>query len=212
MFNRLAQIFLTGLVAALPLILTVAVIAWVGSIAATYIGPNSSVGQLLRSIGLGVTASEMAPYLVGVAAVLAGLFGLGLLVETRLGGWLSSAAEIAIQRVPVISGIYGFAKRFTAIVDRRSDDSLSGMSPVWCFFGGEPGAAVFALLASPTPVRIGANDYLGVLIPSAPVPVGGALVYVPSSWVRPAEGGVEHLMGVYVSMGVTPPKSTPRDS
>jgi uncharacterized membrane protein len=38
------------------------------------------------------------------------------------------------------------------------------------------------------------------------VPVGGALIYVPSSWIKPADGGVETLMNVYVSMGVTPPK------
>jgi uncharacterized membrane protein len=33
---------------------------------------------------------------------------------------------------------------------------------------------------------------------------------VPSDWVKPAEGGVERLMNVYVSMGVTPPVSMPR--
>jgi hypothetical protein len=41
------------------------------------------------------------------------------------------------------------------------------------------------------------------------VPFGGALIYVPSDWVKPADGGVERLMNVYVSMGVTPPESTP---
>ncbi len=46
-------------------------------------------------------------------------------------------------------------------------------------------------------------------MPSAPVPFGGALIYVPSEWVKPAEGGVERLMNVYVSMGVTPPVSMP---
>jgi uncharacterized membrane protein len=54
---------------------------------------------------------------------------------------------------------------------------------------------------------IGEYSYLGLLVPSAPVPFGGALIYVPSEWVRPAEGGVERLMNVYVSMGVTPPIS-----
>ena len=48
-----------------------------------------------------------------------------------------------------------------------------------------------------------------MLIPSAPVPFGGALVYVPAEWVKPAQGGVERMMNVYVSMGVTPPVSRP---
>ena len=44
---------------------------------------------------------------------------------------------------------------------------------------------------------------------TAPVPFGGALVYVPAEWVKSAEGGVERLMNVYVSMGVTRPVSRP---
>ena len=48
-----------------------------------------------------------------------------------------------------------------------------------------------------------------MLVPSAPVPFGGALIYVPAEWVMPAEGGVERLLNVYVSMGVTPPVSEP---
>lgn len=78
---------------------------------------------------------------------------------------------------------------------------------MWCFFGGEGGAAVLGLMPSPDPVKIGEHDYVGLLVPSAPVPFGGALIYVPADWVKPADGGVERLMNVYVSMGVTPPIS-----
>jgi uncharacterized membrane protein len=46
-----------------------------------------------------------------------------------------------------------------------------------------------------------------VLVPSAPVPVGGCLVYVPVKWVKPADFGVEALMSIYVSMGVTSPQT-----
>ena len=64
-------------------------------------------------------------------------------------------------------------------------------------------------MPSPQPVAIGEHRYLGLLVPSAPVPFGGALIYVPSDWVKPADGGVERLLNVYVSMGVTPPLSRP---
>jgi uncharacterized membrane protein len=42
-----------------------------------------------------------------------------------------------------------------------------------------------------------------VLVPTAPVPVGGGLIYVPEEWVSPANVGVEALTSIYVSMGVT---------
>ena len=208
--RALSRTFISGLLAALPLIITVVVTVWLVSFFADYIGPNSRFGSFIASLGFGVTASNVAPYLAGVAVILIAIYLLGLLVETRLGGWLSRVFEGAVENIPIISSVYDLSKRFTSIVDQKGDGNLSGMSPVWCFFGGEPGAAVLALLASPKPVIIGKDQYLGVLIPSAPVPIGGALIYVPASWVKPAEDGVEHVMSVYVSMGVTPPKDAPR--
>src|ERR1041384_6130819 len=75
--------------------------------------------------------------------------------------------------------------------------------------GWEGGAALLGMMPSPDRVKIGEHDYVGLLVPSAPVPFGGALIYVPADWVKPADGGVERLMNVYVSMGVTPPISMP---
>jgi uncharacterized membrane protein len=206
--RRITQTFLSGLLAALPLIITIAVTLWLGSFIAEYIGPSSRVGRMLISLGLGVSTSNVVAYLAGLAIMVVAIYVLGLLIETRLSGWLSPVFYGFIQRIPIISNVYDLIQRFTSMVDRKGGDNLAGMSAVWCFFGGEPGAAVLALLASPEPVRIGEHEYLGVLVPSAPVPVGGALIYVPAAWIRPASGGVERLMNVYVSMGVTRPANT----
>jgi uncharacterized membrane protein len=56
---------------------------------------------------------------------------------------------------------------------------------------------------------IGGERYHSILVPSAPVPVGGALVYVPVSWIKRADMGVEELMTIYVSMGVSGPRKPP---
>jgi uncharacterized membrane protein len=45
-----------------------------------------------------------------------------------------------------------------------------------------------------------------VLVPSAPVPVGGCLIYVPAKWIVRADVGVDALMRTYVSMGVAHPR------
>ncbi|MNR45544.1 hypothetical protein D3C85_1644010 [compost metagenome] len=78
------------------------------------------------------------------------------------------------------------------------------MSPVWCFFGGD-GAAVLALRPSPESFELEGRQYCAVLVPSAPIPVGGGLIYVPVEWVRPADMGVDGLTGIYLSMGLSPP-------
>jgi uncharacterized membrane protein len=202
---RIGRIFLAGVLVLLPLAVTVGLIGWVVSLLVAYAGPKSWFGRVLVSAGLQVNEDAVAPYLIGLLLVLVTVFLIGLLVEHEIGKWLGAAFDRVIRRVPVVSSIYDLSTRFTSMVDTKGGD-LKAMSPVWCFFGGDKGAAVLALLASSTPVKIGGLDYMGVLIPSAPVPVGGALVYVPSSWIKPADGGVENLMNVYVSMGVTPPK------
>jgi uncharacterized membrane protein len=54
--------------------------------------------------------------------------------------------------------------------------------------------------------RIGDTDYSAVLIPSAPVPVGGSLLFVPATSITPAGLTVDAFMSIYVSMGVTGPQ------
>lgn len=201
------RVFLSGLLALLPLSLTVVVAVWLASLLNDYVGPGSWFGRQLVSLGMSLDVSATAPYIVGILVLAAGIYVLGLLLETRIGPWFASLFEGLIAKIPVVSNVYELTKRFTSLLDQKGDADVSNMSAVWCFFGGEPGAAVLALLPSSQPVQIGDVKYLGVLLPSAPVPVGGALLYVPEDWVKPAEGGVDNLMSVYVSMGVTPPKT-----
>jgi uncharacterized membrane protein len=116
---------------------------------------------------------------------------------------LGALMDRMMGRIPVVSNVYDLTKRLTSIADTKKGGGLGSVTPVWCFFGGEPGATVLALLPTSQAVTTGKEEYPGILVPSAPVPVGGALIYVP---VRPAEGGLDQLMTVYISMGVTVPK------
>jgi uncharacterized membrane protein len=212
---RILRTFLAGVLALLPIAVTVVVTAWVASLIASYAGPDSFIGHIIttlgRVVGLQITPSSTSAYFLGLAIILGGIFVLGLLVESGLRSWISNSFDWFMTRIPLVSNVYDLSKRFVAIVDRSGgdQDSLKSMQPVWCFFGGEGSAGVLALRPSPEPVMIGEDKYVAVLVPSAPVPFGGALIYVPEKWIKPAEGGVERLMNVYVSMGVTPPVSKP---
>ena len=208
---RIFRIFIAGLLVLLPILVTVFVTIWVAQLLQGYAGPNSMLGKFIVSLGSNLVSSRTVAYFFGLLIVLASIFVLGVIVESRLRPLVQGGLDGVLMRIPILSNIYDLSKRFVAIVDRRGGDKddLKSMSPVWCFFGGEGSAAVLALMPSHEPVIVGEHSYLGVLIPSAPVPFGGALVYVPAEWIKPAEGGVERLMNVYVSMGVTPPVSKP---
>ena len=63
-----------------------------------------------------------------------------------------------------------------------------------------------ALLVSPQIYTIDGRACKIVIVPTAPVPFGGALLFVPAECIRVADMSVEGLMSIYVSMGVTAPR------
>jgi uncharacterized membrane protein len=197
------RIFVTGLLAALPLAATILIFVWGARLLYGWVGPGSLVGNMLVSIGLGVTGSEVAGYGIGVLIVVALIFALGLLVQTRLRSWFGGALDAVMQRIPLVRGVYEMVKKFVGLVAQRDEAGVRSMSPVWLHFGGVGGAAVLGLLSTPEPVTLNGKPYLAVLVPTAPVPIGGGLLYVPEGWVTMAEVGVDGLTSIYVSMGVT---------
>ncbi len=201
--RRLLNIFVTGALAALPLAATLLIFVWGARLAVEYLGPQSLVGGLLLRIGLGVGGSELLGYLIGVLVVMLALFLLGLLVQTRLRAGLAALLNGIVQRIPFVRSVYDMAKKFVDLLAQRDEAGVRSMSPVWLHFGGVGGVAVLGLLSTTEPVRLGDQDYHAVLVPTAPVPVGGGLLYVPAGWVTPAEMGVEGLTSIYVSMGIT---------
>ncbi len=79
------------------------------------------------------------------------------------------------------------------------------MTPVLCRFGADGGTLTLALLPSQRPVCIEGRDYHVVIIPTAPVPFGGALLCVPAECVSPAGCTIDGLISIYMSMGVSAP-------
>ena len=207
--KHLLRIFVTGLLAALPLAATVAIFWWAASVLVGWLGPQSAVGRILSTVGLGVTGSEIAGYAIGIALVAGAIFALGLLVEAGLERGLASLVNAVLRRIPLVRSVYEMAQKMVGLFGQRDVQGLKSMSVVWCHFGGppEPGgpahAAVLALLSTPEPVTIGGRAYLGVIVPTAPVPVGGGLIFLPQEWVQPADVGIDALTSIYVSMGLT---------
>jgi uncharacterized membrane protein len=203
---HLLRVFVTGLLTALPLAATIAIFWWAVSLLIGWLGPKSAVGGLLLAIGLGVTGSELVGYLLGVALVMALIFALGLVVETGLQRGMARVVQAIVTRIPLVGTVYELARKMVALFAQRDERGQAAMRAVWCHFGGVGGAAVLALQSTPQPVLLEGRNYLAVLVPTAPVPVGGGLLYVPEEWVTPADVGIEALTSIYVSMGVTSPE------
>ena len=206
LFRAPIRTFVAGLVAVLPVALTVAVIIWVASLIDQFVGPQSVIGKVLTSIGLTVVETRIAAYVMGIVFVLSAVYVLGLIVEAGLQRRVQALVDNSLRRIPLVGNVYDLAHRFVGMLDRKEKTDLQTMSPVWCFFGGEGGTAVLALLPTPEQIVLDGHPCHVVMVPTAPVPFGGALFFVPTEWVKPASFGVEGLTSIYVSMGISAPQ------
>jgi uncharacterized membrane protein len=207
-FRHIAGTWFTGLLVLLPAALTVGLLAWFAGFVYELLSPGSVVGQIFALLGMPFARNPVARYAIGTALLMGLIWLLGLLVQQRLRLPFAHWVRTLVGRIPVVGDLYDTAERFVGVLRRGQKTDLGAMSPVWCIFGGD-GAAVLALAPNPEPLLLDGREYRAVLIPTAPVPIGGALIYVPAEWVRPAEIGVERLSAIYVSMGMNPPTSPP---
>jgi uncharacterized membrane protein len=204
--SHIVRIFLAGLLAALPLIATAALLYFVVRLMLDWLGPASLVGRLMGTLGLGVADAGWVGYLIGFALVTTFLFVLGLVVEKGLQRWFTLTIGALVRRIPVVRTVYDTIKSFVDLLSKRDNDQMSAMQAVWVHFGGAGGASALGLLSSPEPVMVNETECLAVLIPTAPVPIGGGLLYVPRAWVTPSGLGVDAVTSIYVSMGMSSPQ------
>jgi uncharacterized membrane protein len=202
-FRRAGRCFLAGVFALLPVIITVAVIAWVAGYLAGILGPDSVLGGAIRRLGLHFASDATLAYLIGALLVLGLVFVVGVLVEAGARNLFQRVTEGVLGRIPLVGSVYGTSRQVVAMLEKKDDAKLKGMRVVFCLFGGGGGAAFLALLVSPERFRIHGRDYQIVIVPTAPVPIGGGLLFVPAEAIQSTELSVEGLMSIYVSMGVT---------
>jgi uncharacterized membrane protein len=222
--KKLVRCFMAGLLAVLPLILTVAIVSWVVSFLQSFIGPSTYFGQFLSSLGLrlfieadratvgsGRETAEafeggILAYSLGVVIVVLVLFGIGVLVEFGARRYLASWSDRFIRRIPLIGGLYGSLKQLVDLFDKRDEAQIKAMSVVYCHFSEGGGPGVLALMPSAEKIVINNEEHYIVIIPTAPVPFGGGLVFFPTRQVTFSEMAVESLISIYVSMGVSTPQ------
>ena len=203
LFKRLSKTFIAGLLAALPLALTLAAIIWLVDFMYRFLGPKSAFGKLWKSFGLQFISSETAAYIIGVLVTLIPIFILGLLVQTGMKYRWQAMVDGIMESLPLVRTIYNAFSKLMRMFEQKEEADMKAMTAVMCHFGGKGGTAVLALMPSPEVVHLNGHDYYAVLIPTAPVPFGGAILYVPVEWVEPADMEFDGLFNIYMSMGAT---------
>jgi uncharacterized membrane protein len=194
---------LAGVLIILPLVITVAVIAWVAGFLQQLVGPDTLVGAILTRFGLRFVADAALAYVLGVILVLAVIFAIGVAAESGARRLMQRLLDALLRRIPIIGSVYDTSQQVVGLLGQKDSAALKGMRVVFCCFGKEAGAGFLALLVSSQKYRINSRDYLIIIVPTSPVPIGGGLLFVPAEAVQPTDLSVEGLISIYVSMGIT---------
>ena len=191
---------LTGLLFLAPVLLTVVLLEWVMGYLVAAFGPDSFLGGTLFGAGLMLTTSPTLAFLTGLGMALALIWGLGMIIQNQARDNFEGIFDGLLGRLPVIGTIYRPLAQLIRMIGSTPSGELKGMAVVSVRLGDN--TDILGLLATPEIFDIGDGPRHIVMLPTAPVPVGGALIFVAVDCVRVVPGlGVDDLAKFYVSMG-----------
>ncbi|MBZ6377981.1 hypothetical protein B5C34_02140 [Pacificimonas flava] len=205
--DRHVGTFLTGLLFLLPIIITLMVLDWVVRQVAGLFGEDTILGSAIFGSSSLLFGDNVLGVWIMLALVVAGIWFVGRIFQREAQRSVQDRIESWVSRIPIIGSIYRPISQLTRMFGMREESELASMRPISCRFGGKDGVDVLALLASNTPVEVAGEPRMLVYMPSAPLPMTGALILVPPESVVRIDGiGVDDLLSYYISLGTVVPE------
>jgi uncharacterized membrane protein len=199
--QRLRADLMAGLALVLPVILTVFVVGWLVHFIDAKVVPLIPVRLPYEQVaGFGVVA--FAIFTVAV----------GALTRHVLGRRAVHLAEGVVRRVPIARRLHLGAKQIIETVIAKGSTALRRTALV-----EYPERGIWQVVAITAPVggeiaaRTGEDDLVGLLVPTAPNPITGFLVFCPRRDLRPLDLSIEDGAKLILSAGlVGPPGYAPQ--
>ncbi len=190
------RIFITGLAALIPIVLTIYVVVSLFTFADGFVGPtiNKYLSQYLgRTIpGMGIIISILIIFLTGL------IFHIS---RMRLRKWM----ERVFRNLPLVNKIYMPIK---TIVDFLFHPPRKGFKDTVLVQYPRKGlySVGFITSESTLPIEIEGKKLFHVYIPSSPSPLTGFTIIVPEEEIIHVKISVEQAMRMVVSGGLINPK------
>lgn len=197
--GRITAIFVQGLIALLPLAVTIAILSWVGLAAERILG-----GAIRRAL-----PEEWYVHGMGIAAGIIVIFLIGLLVNIYGVPKLIHWGERLIGRIPLVKTVYGAVRDLLSFFSRSGREGTVSQVVVVTF--GDSGIKAVGLLMRDTfedlPEDLGGEDYVVVYFPQS-YQLGGMLLLVPRANVTPLDMNLEDALRFIVTAGVKAGETT----
>lgn len=201
---RLRNYFLTGLIVAGPLALTIYIIWWIVGAIDGWVKPLIPQRYWPESY-LNVSAPGF-----GVIIAIVSLTLLGFLTANLVGRTLISSGETILERMPVVRGLYRGIKQ--VFETAFSPDGTSFRKVALVQFP-TPGTWSIVFVSAPPPPEMtaplpdgGAGDYVGVFLPCSPNPTTGFFFYLPRKDIYEVPITVDEAAKLVMSAGLIQPE------
>ncbi len=192
--GRLAGIFLTGLLAVLPIVITIAVVLW--------------MIQLAESV-LGGMLDVMLPgsfYLPGMGLALAMLliFQIGLGLQGVVVNQLLRGLDSVLNRVPLVKTVYGAVRDLTGMLGSNGKRRFSRVVMVQ-LPGTEIRLVGFVTIEDLEAAGLSrGDDAVAVYMPMS-YQIGGYTLLLPRRCLTPLDMGFEDAMRFVITAGLSRP-------
>jgi len=160
--RKLRRQFLAGILAVVPLSVTIVVLVWIFTTVDNYLQPvtKTILGRSVPGVGFGVTIVVI--YLVGVIA------------STVLGKWLINYGESLVARVPLVRPLYSGVKQ---LMDSFSTPDETGFIQTVLVEFPRKGIWTIGFITKESPAQSG-EAQLNIFVPTSPNPMSGFLQIV----------------------------------
>lgn len=216
MKNRMKNWFYTGLIAVLPVVLTVYFVSIVAKFILGFIGNTFIVkyitDHLIRLDSVSTQEVEAyikaAVYIIAIISIILGITIVGMTLKLVIGRKIANSLEKLFSRIPIIKSIYTTLSQIVAMAS--SDKSKSYQKVVLLEY---PRKGIYSLgfLTSDGNEYFeditGRSKLLNVFIPTSPNPTSGMFVMVEESESEILNMKVEEAVKLIISGGAVLPDS-----
>jgi uncharacterized membrane protein len=197
--GRLARIFLTGLLAVLPIAITIAVVLWMIQFAESVLGGMLDIllpGSLYLP-GMGLVLAVVLIFLVGLGLQ-------GVFVNQLLHG-----VDGVLNRIPLVKTVYGAVRDLTGMLGGKDNRRFSQVVMVQL-----PGTQIrlvgFVTIENLQQAGLAdGEDEVAVYLPMS-YQIGGYTLLLPRSCLTPLDMGFEEAMRFVITAGLSRPHDADR--
>lgn len=193
--NKIKRDFITGLVAILPLGLTLGILWFlIQKIGGLF-------GKYFTEISLFSNIAKPLSSLMGFVAVIIGIYVIGFITSNFMGRWFMNSLDKMMAKLPFVKSLYNAIRQFVnaILIDHSAFSKVVLIKYPW------ENTYSLAFLTSKDKWIIKEKEYFNVFLPTSPNPTSGYYLLYPASEIIETEISIQDGFKIITSGGVILP-------